>query len=120
MRLTLHHRLIFLVIALSLAGCATGPSGPSQPPCGISADSYYKWSVARDKGLDYAAVKHSTALAETAGQALSLLKNESLAERKARAAEIAAMSAAQKWIYAHPKLTPVEIQDAVIKRCGNR
>lgn len=109
---------LFLAFAIALTACATGLGGPSEPPCGMSANSYYKWAVARDNGLDYSTVKTNIAVAESAGQAISLVMNESLAERKARAADIAAMSAAQQWIYAHPKLTPVQIQDATFEHCA--
>lgn len=111
-------RPTLLLLMIALAGCALGPGDPSEPPCGMSANSYYKWTLARDQGLSYAAVRDNLAIAESAGQAMSVIANESLAERKARAADIEAMSKAQKWIYAHPKLSPVEIQDATLEHCG--
>lgn len=111
-------RSTLLVLGLSLSACALGTGGPSEPPCGMSANSYYKWTVARDNGLSYATVKNNIAITESAGQAMSLVMDESLAERKARAADIATMSGAQKWIYDHPKLTPVEVQDAALDHCG--
>jgi len=111
-------RSTLVFFCLSLVACAIGSGGPSEPPCGMSANSYYKWAVARDNGLSHATVTNNIAVAESAGQAISLVMNESLAERKARAADIAAMSAAQDWIYAHPKLTPVQIQDATLEHCA--
>lgn len=105
-------RAITLLSLSLLTGCASSPDGPKQPPCGVSPSSYYNWTVARDQGLDQEMVIDKIRITETAGQAISIMTNEPLAKRQARAADIAAQYAAAKWIYAHPKLTPLQVQEA--------